>query len=263
MITLEQERRYLILLSVMLLGGAASKKESLDLLEKNNMIALTDEDKVMKPNIQEPTWRSDMGFIRKHLERLGYLDGSIRGIWRITISGILYFFDLCKMMHTNFNISYHKVTPFSHAFAAEYVGDAKYNLDTKTTYRPSVYPVFRYRMGEAFLWEALCSKSDIMRCAFCGVDEVGLLAAVRPKPWTKCTEKEKLDFSNGLILCPCHAALLRKGLLTVDESGAPLLSSRLSETSRKVFLAQLPEHLELPEEIQPYLTWHRTKLFQK
>lgn len=261
MITLEEEKRYLVLLSVLLLGGAATKKDALDTLASYRLIQLDEDDLVIKQNIKEAAWRSDLGFIRKHLERRGYLDGSIRGLWRITTHGLIYFFDLCQIMNTNFNLSYHKVSPDAKAIAAEYTGDQLRDLEHKTTFRPSMYSIFRYIMGEALLKQALLRQG--CACAVCGVDAPVMLEAVRPKPWIRCTEQEKLDDQNGLLLCQRHGNLFSRGLLAFDEDGRPMLSSKLPKTAAKIYSADLPEQVAFPEETKVYLNWHRAHVFKK
>ncbi|MGQ0517320.1 HNH endonuclease, partial [Bacillus sp. D-CC] len=52
--------------------------------------------------------------------------------------------------------------------------------------------------------ESLLKESTV--CKICGMNMVELLVASHIKPWKDCNDKERIDFYNGLLLCPAHNA---------------------------------------------------------
>jgi putative restriction endonuclease len=53
-------------------------------------------------------------------------------------------------------------------------------------------------------------------CAFCGMTFCDSLEAAHIVPWTSCTQSERLDPQNGLLLCGTHHALFDARFLTIN-----------------------------------------------
>lgn len=114
----------------------------------------------------------------------------------------------------------------------------------------------RYRAGLMALWNGAC--------ALTGVDIPELLRASHAKPWCDAANSERLDPFNGFLLEARFDLLFDQGLISFDDDGVIMPSSRLSaEHCRKLGITPdlklrfiLPEHLA-------YLRWHREKVFQK
>nr|WP_272490457.1 HNH endonuclease signature motif containing protein [Rhizobium leguminosarum] len=65
-------------------------------------------------------------------------------------------------------------------------------------------------------------------CRLTGVTNRMLLIASHIKPWRSClTAQERLDGNNGLLLTPDADFLFDRGFISFDDSGRPILSSRL------------------------------------
>jgi len=116
----------------------------------------------------------------------------------------------------------------------------------------------RQRVGQEVFREALLDFWD-GRCAICGVRlPPSLLRASHAKPWADATDAERLDPFNGLLLTVHFDALFDKGLISVAEGGALLISDSLDDEARQVFGLKVgmrvrrlaPGHL-------PYLRYHR------
>ncbi|MBQ7522702.1 MAG: winged helix-turn-helix domain-containing protein [Clostridia bacterium] len=90
MMTLENEKRFLLLLSSFALGSPVTKKEVLDYLEQQKWIKLNEKDMEIKHNRNELVWRNDLAFVRKHLEQEGLFVSNKRNDWSITEKGKLY-----------------------------------------------------------------------------------------------------------------------------------------------------------------------------
>ncbi|NKS22288.1 HNH endonuclease [Rhodococcus hoagii] len=117
------------------------------------------------------------------------------------------------------------------------------------------------------------------RCVFCGLSGyIGgrkrprLLTASHIKPWRSSSNRERLDFRNGLSACPTHDVAFDTGLITV---GADLTITRTSGIEREMAIEPplrhalgspplapkllLPGASERPDVV--YLEWHRSEVF--
>jgi len=109
-ITLEDEKRFVILLSIEDLRGSGTKKQILDNIDQQGYLALNRYDLSQKLNRPELVWRNDLAFIRKHLVTEGYLDGGQRDQWKITSSGSVYMQNLRLQISKNHQRSFQKLT---------------------------------------------------------------------------------------------------------------------------------------------------------
>jgi HNH endonuclease len=69
-------------------------------------------------------------------------------------------------------------------------------------------------------------------CAVSGCKVSELLRASHVKPWRKCTNKERLDPHNGLLLGAHLDALFDAGLISFDDNGSMLVSVEISGADR-------------------------------
>ena len=100
-------------------------------------------------------------------------------------------------------------------------------------------------------------------CSVTGCDCLELLVASHIKPWRDCAGKEAIDQMNGLLLLPNLDRTFDRGLISFDDTGAILLSDRLSASlagtlgiHKDMKLSKImPYHL-------PYLQHHRQHVFQ-
>lgn len=91
--TLEEEKRYLLLLSSYYLMNKysndkiISKREVLDTINDLGWVYLNNNDLKVKDNRNELVWRNDFAFIRKHLVEENFYYGNIKNNWKITSEG--------------------------------------------------------------------------------------------------------------------------------------------------------------------------------
>lgn len=97
-------------------------------------------------------------------------------------------------------------------------------------------------------------------CAVTGYTDLGLLVASHIRPWRACTNAERLNPFNGLLLTPNLDRVFDAGLITFSKDGLILLSPLLSnpeqlgiETGMRVALASQHE---------PFMDFHRTSVFR-
>jgi hypothetical protein len=116
------------------------------------------------------------------------------------------------------------------------------------------------RVGQDIFREALLDLWS-GRCAVTGLDQPEMLRASHMKPWGKCeSDAERLDPMNGLLLAAHWDAAFDRGLVTFADDGTPLLSSRLSASSRALLVpptSPVPRLANLRAANLPYLRHHR------
>jgi predicted restriction endonuclease len=97
-------------------------------------------------------------------------------------------------------------------------------------------------------------------CAVTGANREELLIASHIVPWRTASEEERLDVDNGILLSPTYDALFDRNLISFEEDGQILVSSKLSPE----LLVQLgvtgSEKIEIFEGMKPYLKRHRNNL---
>lgn len=71
------------------------------------------------------------------------------------------------------------------------------------------------------------------RCPMTGITERALLRASHIKPWANCTDAERLDVHNGLLLSALWDAAFDRGLVSFADDGSVLASPRLGEKERE------------------------------
>jgi hypothetical protein len=70
------------------------------------------------------------------------------------------------------------------------------------------------------------------RCPMTGITERGLLRASHIVPWADCTDAQRLDVHNGLLLSALWDAAFDRGFISFTDDGTALASPQLSETAR-------------------------------
>src|SRR6266446_875937 len=71
------------------------------------------------------------------------------------------------------------------------------------------------------------------RCPLTGITEPALLRASHIVPWSDCSDEQRLDVHNGLLLSALWDAAFDKGLVSFDDNGVLRVSSSLSESARQ------------------------------
>ena len=120
------------------------------------------------------------------------------------------------------------------------------------------------RIGQNVFRSALMDYWE-KSCAVTGVQNPTLLRASHIVPWATCeSDEERLNVHNGLLLVATLDAAFDAGLITFDDDGRILISSRLAESDQTS--AGIGPDLKLArmnDEIKKRLGWHRLNLFVK
>ena len=98
-------------------------------------------------------------------------------------------------------------------------------------------------------------------CAVTGCAQPQVLRASHIKPWWSCSNAERLNPRNGLLLSANLDALFDRGLVSFETSGKMLVSKLVTATERE--LLGLPARLRrsLHAEEDAFLDYHRREVF--
>lgn len=121
------------------------------------------------------------------------------------------------------------------------------------------------RIGQAIFRAALLDYWD-GACAVTGIDQVELLKASHIKPWSACGDipRERLDVFNGLLLTADVDAAFDCGLVSFDDSGAIILSDRLTVPARtRLAGLRVIDHSRFSTDHSRYLEFHRAHVFRR
>jgi hypothetical protein len=118
------------------------------------------------------------------------------------------------------------------------------------------------RLGQGQFRKALLDAYE-STCPLLGISNPDLLVASHIKPWTACTNHERLDPKNGILLSPLFDKLFDRGLITFKNDGTIQPSARLSPDDRaKCHLDQVPP-LVLSPESMGYMEYHRGTVYRR
>lgn len=119
--------------------------------------------------------------------------------------------------------------------------------------------LFNARIGQGWF------RSEVLKrwgncCAVTGSTTLEAIRASHILPWRDSTDEERLDPNNGIPLIASLDALFDSGLISFDSSGSLLISSKLTESERKIFGLHSQALLKKPsEKTATYLAGHRQK----
>lgn len=120
--------------------------------------------------------------------------------------------------------------------------------------------IIKSRIGQSFF------KSELLhvekKCKLCGITDDRFLIASHIKPWSQSNNFERLDKNNGFLLCPNHDALFDKGHISFNEDGSILISTSLDEASKVFLNINNMMRIQLNQDQQKYLKWHREHLYK-
>jgi hypothetical protein len=115
------------------------------------------------------------------------------------------------------------------------------------------------RIGQDVFRDALMNYWG-SRCPLTGIMEPGLLRASHIVPWAECTDAQRLDVHNGLLLSALWDAAFDRGLISFSDDGTVLTHPQLSETARNALgIATAPILTGLRVEHRANLALHRAR----
>lgn len=101
-------------------------------------------------------------------------------------------------------------------------------------------------------------------CSVTGCQQIELLRASHIKPWRCSSNTERLDIYNGLLLLPNLDACFDSGLISFDDNGKILISSKLDQsTLRQLCIDSNLKMSRVEQRHKDYLQYHRENRFHR
>jgi putative restriction endonuclease len=143
------------------------------------------------------------------------------------------------------------------ASALEDIANADAELETASdTERESIV---KSRLGQGKFRDNLLNYWS--ECAVSGVTLPAFLRASHIKPWRDCTNSERLDTYNGLLLNTTLDTAFDRGFISFADDGGILISAALKDHAGELSIS---EHMSLKSVDglhRKYLDWHRRHVF--
>lgn len=130
------------------------------------------------------------------------------------------------------------------------------NIDGKTKEK-----LVKVRVNQGIFRDRLLTRYN--KCCLCNVNNPQLLVASHIKPWSECENSEKLLVDNGYLLCPNHDSLFDKGLISFNDDGAIIISSKLDDVNRMFMNVNEGMKIKVVVGNIPFLRYHREHIFEK
>jgi hypothetical protein len=112
----------------------------------------------------------------------------------------------------------------------------------------------KYRKDLFSVWKGQCCMS--------GCEQAVLLRASHIKPWRSCTDKERLDPMNGLLLVPNLDVVFDQGYISFDADGEIVISNELDADSINILNIPKKFRLSLNQEQGRFMEYHRGNIFR-
>ncbi|MCL2806764.1 MAG: HNH endonuclease [Coriobacteriia bacterium] len=114
------------------------------------------------------------------------------------------------------------------------------------------------RSGQSSFRRRLLKKNS--SCELCGLHYSQLLIASHIKPWRNSSDFERLDISNGLVLCVNHDSLFDKGLVSFsyDSGGLIAISKEIARDDYQKLNLNSNMYIQLMGRRASYMEYHFT-----
>jgi predicted restriction endonuclease len=114
------------------------------------------------------------------------------------------------------------------------------------------------RVGQGFYRQQIIEKWG-GKCPISGVNILSILIASHIVSWSESNDDERLDVENGILLSPLYNSLFDKHLISFDNDGRLLVSSKVnSENIERLGLLK-DIKITLSKGMKKYLLKHREK----
>lgn len=151
-----------------------------------------------------------------------------------------------------------KCFPISELAESTLVSDIK-EIISKTTDPTTVQALVNARVGQGKFGLEV-RKLWNRRCSVTGSSTKAALEASHIKRWADSNDTERLDPNNGLLLTANLHKLFDAGLISFEDSGEMIVSSKLSQSEREIFGLAERKLIKTPSpQTAHYLLHHRTK----
>lgn len=98
-------------------------------------------------------------------------------------------------------------------------------------------------------------------CLITKIENKDLIIGAHIKPWAKCSDEEKIDPFNGLLLSPNADKLFELGLISFLDNGNMIVSKKVDLNELKRLGIKENIQIKFKEKNLPYLKYHRENKF--
>lgn len=114
------------------------------------------------------------------------------------------------------------------------------------------------RVGQGFYRQQVIEKWK-GKCPLTGIDILPILISSHIVPWAESNDEERLDVENGILLSPLIDSLFDKHLISFDDDGNLLISSKLSADSVANLNLENCSQIKIDTGMLKYVRRHRQK----
>ena len=117
------------------------------------------------------------------------------------------------------------------------------------------------RVGQGYYRQQIMEKWK-NECPVTGCNISRILISSHIVPWSECNDEERLDVENGILLSPNVDSLFDKHLISFQDTGEMIISSKLSIKDLEKLGVSIESNIPISEGMKKYLEKHRTRLFK-
>jgi hypothetical protein len=127
--------------------------------------------------------------------------------------------------------------------------------------------IIQARVGQVNFRKALLSSKN-SACAFTGIAEASLLIAGHIKPWSVCSNAERLDVQNGLLFTPTYDRLFNNGFISFKDDKKLIISPLLNRKTTLLLGLKPDMQVEVPLDgrgnarRRSYMEYHRNFVYR-
>ena len=114
------------------------------------------------------------------------------------------------------------------------------------------------RVGQGFYRQQVIEKWG-GKCPLTGIDILPILISSHIVPWAESNDEERLDVENGILFSPLIDSLFDKHLISFDDDGNLLISSKLSADSVANLNLENCSQIKIDTGMLKYVRRHRHK----
>jgi hypothetical protein len=118
------------------------------------------------------------------------------------------------------------------------------------------------RVGQGFYRQQIVEKWD-GRCPVSNSNIKQILISSHIVPWSESNDIERLDSENGILLSPNIDSLFDKHLISFEDDGSIIISSKIDEVNRKSLGLNQQIRIPVSEGMKKYLNRHRKRFNEK
>jgi hypothetical protein len=118
------------------------------------------------------------------------------------------------------------------------------------------------RVGQGWYRQEILKKWG-NKCSITGCSLTEILISSHIKGWSECNEDERLDPDNGILLSPDIDSLFDKHLISFQDNGSIMISSKVSKEDLEYLGISNSVKLKVDDGMKKYLLHHRSRFETK